>query len=57
MELVETILIFSLTISALASIFICYQVYYHKNKKYLKRFSNWQMPMIVAILIDMVHNI
>jgi hypothetical protein len=55
MELVEKILVFSLTISMLSSIFICYQVYYHKNKKYFKRFSNWQMPMILATLIDVIH--
>jgi hypothetical protein len=55
MELAENILVFSLIISMLASIFISYQVYYHKNKKYLKRFSNWQMPMILATLIDVIH--
>lgn len=51
--LVEQILIVSLTIALICSIIICYQVYVLKDTHYAKIFSNWQMPMIFAILADL----
>jgi len=52
-SLVEQILIVSLTIALICSIIISYQVYVLKDKHYTQIFSNWQMPMIFAILADL----
>lgn len=55
MELLEKVLVGALLVALLSSLVICYQVYYLGNKKYKKGFSTWQMPMIFAVLADVIY--
>lgn len=54
LNLLEKILMTSLIIALICSIIICIQVYVLKNTHYELLFSTWQMPMIFAILADLV---
>lgn len=54
LNLLEKILMTSLIIALICSIIICIQVYVLKNTHYERLFSTWQMPMIFAILADLV---
>ena len=55
MEILEVILCVGLLIALAASFGISYQVYYNKNKKYEKAFSTWQLPMIFAVLTELLY--
>ena len=51
-QLIEQILLFGLFLSLICSIIICYRVYVLNDHTFKLRFSNWQMPMILAIIAD-----
>lgn len=55
MEWLEKVLVASLIVALVSSVAISYQVYYHQNKQYKKGFSTWQMPMIFAVLADVLY--
>jgi len=50
--IIDKILIFSLFIALICSVFILIEVLYFKNHTYKKTFSSWQTPMIFAMLVD-----
>lgn len=49
---IDWILLISLSVALVCSMIISFEVYYLKNHHYKKTFSAWQMPMILAMLID-----
>jgi len=54
LNLIEKILMVALIIALICSIIIFIQVYVLKNTHYERSFSTWQMPMIFAILADLI---
>jgi len=53
LDILEWVLVISLSIALLCSIIICFQVYIFKNGHYKRMFSTWQMPMIFALVADL----
>ena len=51
-RLVDWILVLSLSVALVCSLFISIEVYYYKNYQYRKTFSSWQSPMLIALLAD-----
>jgi hypothetical protein len=48
--IIYQILIFSLIIALLCSLYFCVKFLFYNNKKY---FNSWQFPMIMAIVFDL----
>jgi hypothetical protein len=53
LNIAETLLLISLVVALVCSIWIAYFVYVRRDRHYSEGFSTWQMPMIFAILADL----
>jgi hypothetical protein len=51
-RLVDWILVLSLSVALVCSLFISIEVYYYKKYDHIKTFSSWQSPMLIALLAD-----
>lgn len=52
---IQFILIISLFIALLSSLYIFIQAFFYKDKSHFSIYNTWQFPMILAMLIECMY--